>query len=104
MPFYDLTCGHVVRISFDRFDALKELDWPKSTCDQGCVDSRPISAPPVTFYGAWRINDPVFRDAEEASGEKVHSTKDIDKMEKAGKMYRITNPSQYKTNDRKIKV
>lgn len=94
MPIYALTCGHEAIISFNRFDALKELGWPKSTCPHECVDSRPNSANLATFYGAWRISDPAFRDAEEATGEKIRSTKDIDRLEKAGVIRAVTNPSR----------
>lgn len=96
MPQYDLTCGHTANISFIRFDGLKSLDWPIGTCDHDCVGSRPITVNPTTFYGAWRIGDKTFSDASEASGEEVKSTHDIDRLERQGKMYAITNPSRHR--------
>lgn len=94
MPYYDLTCGHSQRISFERFDGLKSMGWPDGTCDHECVGAMPIAAPPVTFYGAWRISDSDFRDCEEATGQKIRSTKDIDRLEKAGVIRAVTNPSR----------
>ena len=107
MPNYTLICPrkHTREefMTFSEYDALVEGTSSK-VCESCGVECRPISVNPTVFYGAWRIDDKDFRDAEEASGIKIKSTKDIDKLEKAGKMYRITNPSQYKTNNRKIKV
>lgn len=99
MPEYTLICPekhqHNQFLSFSAYDELVD-----GTCQRPCptcgVDSRPIAVNPTTFYGAWRISDSDFRDAEEASAVKINSTKDIDRLEKNGTMYRITNPSQYR--------
>lgn len=49
-----------------------------------------------SIYGADKFHDKVLADASEASGGKITSTKQVDALEKAGKMYAITNPSRHR--------
>jgi hypothetical protein len=43
-----------------------------------------------------RCRDAAFSDAEEATGERINSTKDIDRLEKAGVIRAVTNPSRHR--------
>lgn len=47
-------------------------------------------------YGTDKFSDSGFRDASEASGERITNTKQVDKLEKAGLMQAVTCPSQHR--------
>lgn len=94
MPYYDLLCGNCGRtetktLSFDQYD---RGDFPVCICGDM---ARPVAANKVTAYGTMKLQERTFREASIAAGQKITSTKEIDLLEKTGKMYPITNPSQY---------
>lgn len=102
MPMYSLICKwkHITDkiVSFDEYD--KSAFGACDTCGDSC---KPVAANDVAAYGTDKYSDDAFRDASEAAGFEVTNTKQVDKLEKAGKMYAVTNPSRYKfKNGKKI--
>lgn len=90
MPLYEYKCPD--HGQFDQVAPMKDYLKPQPcpTCSQPSV--KLISVPVV--YGTMKLHDKVMADASEASGEEITNTKQIDALEKAGKMYAITNPSR----------
>lgn len=95
MPFYDMVCkgGHPneVFVTYDDYD--KKAFGKCNICLQKITPCIPES---VTLYGMMRCKDDAFSDAEEATGEKITSTRDIDRLEKQGVIRAITNPSRHR--------
>lgn len=94
MPFYDMACQRCdheqpVRLSYAEFD--------KKAFPEHCSEPMVTKINLPTFYGAWRIGDKDFKDATEASMLEIKSAKDIDKLERGGVMYPITNPSRHRS-------
>lgn len=91
MPFYEFKCCNKKPIlehkTFAQYDAW---DFPK--CECGLVMQPRVNTP--ALYGLMRCKDDAFSDAEEATGQKITSTKDIDRLEKAGVIRAVTNPSR----------
>jgi len=103
MPLYDFICKnkHITEdvISFNDFDKSAF-----GTCGECDSPRKPVAANDVGVYGTDKFSDSAFRDASEAAGFTVTNTKQIDKLESAGKMYAITNPSRHrKTKDERMK-
>ena len=81
-------------MTFAEFDAYDPLSEEAHYCFCG----RPLVVGVHTpaLYGMMRVKDKDFADATEATGEAVASTHDIDKLEKAGVIRAVTNPSRYR--------
>ncbi len=95
MPMYDFSCDycdkiHTESLSFSEFDGKQ---FP--VCCRGHRMSVRLNVP--ALYGMMRCRDSAFSDATEATGEAVSSTKDIDRLEKAGVIRAVTNPSRHRT-------
>jgi hypothetical protein len=96
MPFYDATCRDcgvegTVFLYYAQFDAAKRRGGTKCYVCNGLADFK-VNKP--NLYGLMRCKDAAFADAEEATGERINSTKDIDRLEKAGVIRAVTNPSR----------
>lgn len=100
MPFYDMYCGankkHVAHrhMSFAEYDAYDPFEEGAPICH--CGGTLHVGVHTPALYGLMRTKDQAFADAEEATGEKITSTKDIDRLEKAGVIRAVTNPSRYR--------
>ena len=95
MPFYNLLCpkGHAEEkvLSFHEYDRSAF-----GYCSRCRGELHASAANSVCVYGTTKFHDESLRDASEAAGRKITSAKEADKLESEGKMYRITNPSQYR--------
>lgn len=98
MPFYNMYCEmkhrasrHMTFSEFDKYDPLAE-ESPHCFCGR----TLHVGIHQPALYGMMRVKDSDFADAEEATGEKVTSTRDIDRLEKAGVIRAVTNPSRYR--------
>lgn len=93
MPFYDFQCPcgerYEKRISYQD---VRDTD----TCACGKQAKR-ILFYGFTVYGTDKFSEAAFSDASEASGMKITNTKQIDKLEKDGFMYAVTNPSRHQS-------
>ncbi len=95
MPFYDMVCpgGH----SNEAFVSYKDYDRKDFGKCNICLQSySPQIAENISLYGLMRCKDDAFDDAREATGEDIRSTRDIDRLEKAGVIRAVTNPSRYR--------
>lgn len=104
MPYYDLMCPRCgdkceTYLSYEEYDSRSFGDC--GTC--GCKWS-PVAANMVCAYGTMKLHDKVFKEASMAAGFKITETKQIDQLEREGKMYAVTNPSRYKFQNDKNKV
>ncbi len=106
MPFYDFIhkegknhCKTVTEFrSFEQYDSM---DFPYCSCGAVMV---PVGANNVCVYGTDRYSDDTLKDASLAAGFKITNTKQVDKLEREGKMYRVTNPSTYRNKNDKNKA
>ncbi len=108
MPVYTLKC-HLCGEQKDAYVSYADYDagaFPDCT-ERSCRDLEVPCQPMVNFpslYGMMRVKDQAFSDAHEATGCEISSTKDIDRLEKAGVIRAITNPSTYKfANGKKLR-
>lgn len=95
MPNYDMVCPkrHLTQslISFRDFD-----DKSFGCCDI-CGDRRqPVAGNLICVYGTEKFHDRGLSDASEAAGRPITSTKEADRLERDGKMCRVTNPSRHR--------
>lgn len=102
MPMYTMICDKLHKserlMSFEQFD---NSDF--GVCPQCAKRVSPSAANNVCVYGTDNYSEKAFKDASGAAGEKITNTKQVDELERSGKMYRITNPSQYRfKNGKKI--
>ena len=97
MPMYDMVCprGHSneAYVSYKQYDLGSFGRCGRPDCS---LALSPLIPDNVSLYGLMRCRDSAFDDAHEATGEKVTSTKDIDRLEKAGVIRAVTNPSRYR--------
>ena len=104
MPYYDLMCPscddtHEEYLSYEDFDAGRFGECEPCGCKRS-----PVAANMVCAYGTMKLHDKVFKEASMAAGFKITETKQIDQLEREGKMYAVTNPSRYKFQNDKNKV
>lgn len=93
MPLYEywcLSCGN----KFDKMVPMAQYKRKQTCLECGRKAHKLISVPAV--YGTVKYHDKVLADAAEAAHRPMMSTKDVDKAEKAGEMYAITNPSRHR--------
>lgn len=103
MPAYDLICRNLH--IFEKAMSFADYD---GGCFGKCGVCRallfPVSANDFCLYGTDKFSDEAFSDASEAAGYRVTNTKEVDKLEREGKMYAVTNPSRYQhKNGKNIK-
>jgi hypothetical protein len=93
MPFYDMVCegGHQNEV-FCSYNDYDKKNFPM--CNICQTRFNPCIAENIALYGLMRCRDEAFDDAKEATGEDIKSTKDIDRLEKAGVIRAVTNPSR----------
>jgi len=91
MPVYDFVCKR---------DGPWEDVYPMASvpdtapCPKCSKPSKRTLFYKFNIYGADKFHDGVLADASEAAGFTITNTKQVDALEKAGKMYAITNPSR----------
>lgn len=96
MPYYDFKCrmcGRVTEknLSYPDYDRRK---FP-SCCYCLCEMNAQLSSPAT--YGTMKVHERAFADAAEATGETINSTHDIDRLERAGVIRAVTNPSRHRS-------
>lgn len=95
MPRYDFKCPE--HGQFEEFYAYSET-LPDETKCYRCKQASPrVLFYSFGLYGTEKFGDKSFRDASEALGRTVRSTKEIDKAEASGEIRAITNPSRHRT-------
>lgn len=103
MPFYDFICPKKHKSTdMKSFDEYDRADW--GACPVCNGERGPVSANNICVYGTDRYSDDTLKDASQAAGFKITNTKQVDKLEKEGKMYRVTNPSTYHHKNDKNKA
>lgn len=83
MPLYRYECDSCGNID-EKFRFIKS--YKRAGKCSVCKKKTHFILSPVSFYGWNRFTGDGFKDAEEASGQKITSTKQIDMMEKQGIM------------------
>jgi hypothetical protein len=100
MPLYDMYCAGTPRhklsryMTYAEYDEYDPLDEDSFHCPCGHTLTVGIHSP--ALYGTMKCKDQAFADAEEATGHKITSTHDIDRLEKAGIIRAVTNPSRHR--------
>lgn len=98
MPMYDMVCpkGHSNEeyVSYKQYDHGSFGRCGRPDCSLPLTPCIPES---VSLYGLMRCRDEAFSDAYEATGQKVNSTRDIDRLERSGVIRAVTNPSRHRT-------
>ena len=92
MPFYDFACANCGE-KYEKSYTYAKVP-PAIECPCGNKADRILFYKSVTTYGTDRFSESAFQDASEASGEVITNTKQVDRLEREGKMYAITNPSR----------
>lgn len=101
MPLYTLLCpdSNGLHTPVEKLMTFAQYDRGIKRGYGACPDCGGGLTPALNqsaLYGMMRVKDSDFADAEEATGEKITSTRDIDRLEKAGVIRAITNPSRYR--------